>query len=1161
MNPSLPYSDPEAVRRIMDVVNAVNRLKNFKEFCPVTKFKLFGMNTSFVLDTGTNLNIISKDTFMKIEKRPKLSPTFVNAYGFNSRSPIPILGQFKVTLRSNFKRTRACFLVLDGHADNLLGYAVASKLGLVSIKEDKVYHEDDPRFTKDFRDEPVFKIDTDDDFDPIRLYPDLFKDKIGAFRDIEVDIAIDPNVRPVQVPPYPIPIPLMELTKDKVMKMWSDGIIEPAEGKLLWLSPMHVVPKLDPVTKETIGVRITSNNKALNKAILLEKRWMPSITTLTHELNGMAWFSKIDLKDAFNQVSISERSRNCTAFSTPWGTFRYCRLNMGLSIASELFQSILMDVLQHIPHQKLATDDIIVYGSTREECKKYSIMVLDALNRVGATLGKDKCIFMAKEIQFFGHIISADGLKPMESKVNDFITTGDPRNVKELHSFLGTAGYFSSRTPYQAVNAKCLRALLTKGGVWEWSELHRDAMNKVKHLLIKENLAHFNPKWLTELIVDAGPDGCASFLTQVDPKDPEHRVLIRCSSHAFTAAELNYSHVEKEAFGCVWACYKDHLHLYGTRFNLITDNIGCQKIFEEDIPRRKIPPRLEKLKSKLAIYNAKVIYRPGLSNIADYLSRRSRKIMDMRKEKPNDTITIGPASTAAPPKKSAKKVNFKIRAISATTLSDKEYGMSMEEIVKETKVDTQLVELAKAIGKYRSINRYKRLKAYARVFDELANHESGAIVRGKLLIIPNKLRERAIKYAHEGHLGIVLCKRLLRNRCWWPGMDGMVEEEVEGCIACQANTDNTVHEPLISTALPENKLGLTSIDFSSRTPTGEYLLVTYYETGRLPEVKLSKSMTSDEAIRICERVFRQRGIPKVVKSDNGPAFKSAEFAAFARRMGFKHQKVTPLNPEANGACERFMKPINKAIRCAAVEKTPWKNEVGKMLRNYKATPHSATGVSPNVYMTGNDEFNLIPTINKEADGRDMYIFAKANDDRAKANSKRYADIYHRAKMANFQVKDNVLHKWERKSKHIPLFDPFPYRIKAIKGNMISVRREGHELTRNSRFFKKINEKCYHNAMGLINKSMRPKLAEVASVLTSSDEARPIVTAEDEQHEEEDEPHGELTDSQYDYEYSIVDNNLNEVGRPTRNRRPVVPFDANKAANASTARKASATVRN
>ena len=119
----------------------------------------------------------------------------------------------------------------------------------------------------------------------------------------------------------------MDRTKEKIMVMLENEIIEPASGKLSWLSPMHVVPKFDPVTKEVTGVRITSNNKALNKAIKLEKRWMPSIKTLTYELNGMTCFSKIDLVDAFNQVNINEGSRNYTAFSIPWGVFRYCRLN------------------------------------------------------------------------------------------------------------------------------------------------------------------------------------------------------------------------------------------------------------------------------------------------------------------------------------------------------------------------------------------------------------------------------------------------------------------------------------------------------------------------------------------------------------------------------------------------------------------------------------------------------------------------------------------------------------------------------------------------------------------------------------------------------------------------------------------------------------------
>ena len=423
----------------MEVTAAVNRLPNRDERCPRVQFKLFGKSTSMVLDTGTNLNIISKRTYMNLPNKPKLRPTLVNAYGFNAKQPIPIIGEFKVRLRANYKRIDAKFLVLDGNADNLMGFEVASKLGLVKLVEVPVHQEyERPYKLQNYNsDKDIYHINTvrASEFNPRVDYPNLFKGQIGRLKDIEVLIATDPTIRPIQVPPYPIPLPLMDMTKEKVMKMWDDGIIEPVEGKLTWLSPMHVVPKIDPVTKTTVGVRITSNNKALNKALILEKRWMPSIKTLTHELNGMVCFSKIDLKDAFNQVIIDRSCRNLTAFSTPWGTFRYCRLNMGLSIASELFQSILTDILQHIPQQKLATDDIIVYGKDFDDCKRITVMVLEALSKAEATLSADKCEFMKSEITFFGHTISAKGLKQLECKVKDFIETGEPRNHKELHSF------------------------------------------------------------------------------------------------------------------------------------------------------------------------------------------------------------------------------------------------------------------------------------------------------------------------------------------------------------------------------------------------------------------------------------------------------------------------------------------------------------------------------------------------------------------------------------------------------------------------------------------------------------------------------------------------------------------------------------------------------
>ena len=43
----------------------------------------------------------------------------------------------------------------------------------------------------------------------------------------------------------------------------------------------------------------------------------------------------------------------------------------------------------------------------------------------------------------------------------------------------------------------------------------------------------------------------------------------------------------------------------------------------------------------------------------------------------------------------------------------------------------------------------------------------------------------------------------------------------------------------------------------------------------------------------------------------GPPMNSAGFQNFSTQFGFKHRKITPIWPQANGECERFMKTIGK----------------------------------------------------------------------------------------------------------------------------------------------------------------------------------------------------------------------------------------------------------
>ena len=190
-------------------------------------------------------------------------------------------------------------------------------------------------------------------------------------------------------------------------------------------------------------------------------------------------------------------------------------------------------------------------------------------------------------------------------------------------------------------------------------------------------MAFFNSKLQTELYVDAGPDGCSSFLTQLHA-DGKTIKLVRCDSHAFTEQELRLSHLEKEAFACVWACKTNHIYVYGRRFDLITDALAVKKIFEEDKTRKRTPIRFIRWKSDLSVYNVRFVHREGSKNIADYLSRRFMR--------PHNEIQVIPVLT--------DNMEQLINTIVDECLPSR---ISMAQLITATQDDKQIVEVTKAL--------------------------------------------------------------------------------------------------------------------------------------------------------------------------------------------------------------------------------------------------------------------------------------------------------------------------------------------------------------------------------------------------------------------------------------------------------------------------------
>ncbi len=85
---------------------------------------------------------------------------------------------------------------------------------------------------------------------------------------------------------------------------------------------------------------------------------------------------------------------------------------------------------------------------------------------------------------------------------------------------------------------------------------------------------------------------------------------------------------------------------------------------------------------------------------------------------------------------------------------------------------------------------------------------------------------------------------------------------------------------------------------------------------------------------------------KLLKVTMAPHSTAGNLKHTCKKNGIKHQRITPLWPQANSEAENFMKSLEKAIRAAITEHKNWTRELYSFLLNYRATPHSTTKFSP-----------------------------------------------------------------------------------------------------------------------------------------------------------------------------------------------------------------------
>nr|GEV31879.1 putative reverse transcriptase domain, aspartic peptidase domain protein [Tanacetum cinerariifolium] len=205
-----------------------------------------------------------------------------------------------------------------------------------------------------------------------------------------------------------------------------------------------------------------------------------------HILQGVKYFSKIDLRSGYHQLRVKDQDIPKTAFHTRYGHYEFLVLPFGLTNAPAVF----MDLMNRIFHEYLDKfvivfiDDILVYSKTKEEYEEHLRIGLGTLCQKKLYAKFSKCEFWLGQVAFLGYIGSADGIIMDPAKVEAITKWLRPKIVTEIRSFLGLAGYYRRFVEGFSRLALPLTKLMRKGEKFVWDEEREKSFKELKKRLV-----------------------------------------------------------------------------------------------------------------------------------------------------------------------------------------------------------------------------------------------------------------------------------------------------------------------------------------------------------------------------------------------------------------------------------------------------------------------------------------------------------------------------------------------------------------------------------------------------------------------------------------------------------------------------------------------------
>jgi transposase InsO family protein/ribonuclease HI len=778
----------------------------------------------------------------------------------------------------------------------------------------------------------------------------------AVIHDIELE-----DQRPVYTQQYRLPIDQLDLVKDHLAAWLRAGIVEPTKSK--YNSPVFCVPK-----KETGKLRVVLDYRKLNQKCMPDKYSIRPVEQCIAEVGqaNSKIFSCIDLRSGFWQLDLDKKARHLTAFTIPGvGQFQYTVAPMGLAGSPASFSRLMDLIMKDLSNVITYIDDCLVHSPDETTHAQHVRMALQRIRKHKLKINLEKCVFMAKEVQYLGHTLSGEGIRPGKDKTQAIKEAKPPANVKQVRSFMGLANYFRSFIPGFAVKAAPMFALTRADSQWEGGELPPAALRTFEFLrqaIISEPILRFHSRTgKYHLFTDAAQGdeenegGLGAVLMQEDERGQKRPVGY--ASRRLQKHEKNYPAFLLEMQAAVFGMEYFETHLQGRRFALYTDHKPLCRLSTTHTKT------LNRLQLKMTELNPQLRFIAGNENtIADFLSRYQG---------------IGKTPT---------------------TKTEAEFSHSEQGVVA-AKIDTSPFRLATLQDRDPTLNRIKEaLKAMDcydkekketpnrpikvdgntnkwRIVNDVLMVYRGKGTNGKLqqpqyrTAVPESMWKEFMQEAHNslltGHAGAYKTEQRIAHTFWWPYMSKHIAEHISKCATCQETTDKgkplpPKRQPL---PIPSGPSWRIHIDLfgPNKCEDGKKRYVAVM-TDAFTKLVALRVIDDKKATTVAKAILDGwcyvYGIPHRIHTDQGLEFNNDLARALWTSLQIEHSTTTPYHPQCNAHAEVFNRTMKNylaaMLRDAQKSTLEWRLYIAPLAFSYNTSIHKASKESPFMTTFGYD---------------------------------------------------------------------------------------------------------------------------------------------------------------------------------------------------------------